>query len=182
MIEELSSLTKIPDGPIPISSNGRGPIPTGIIVGEFVIHEIHRTDSYSKYIFPAFVDRGLEFIKKYESDTDPLWLQQLLYNAFQHDLESVKLLCAVDSKNNIVAHLIAHVDQYGTRGGVGFICQAEKDLTQPEIMEEGFKILIAWKNKLKLNGLMHFALNEKVARVFQLNYGFKTHRIVQVRE
>lgn len=167
---------------IPVSLNGKAPTPTGVQIGEFVIHEIHRTDQYSRYIFPAFVDRALEFIKKYQSETDPVWLQQLLYNAFQHDLESVKLLCAVDSKNNIVAHVIAYVDQYGTRGSVAFICQVEKDLTNPEIMDEGFKILVAWKEKHKLNGMMHFALNEKVARVFQMEYGFKTHRIIQVRE
>ena len=164
--------------------NGKNYIPASrsktVNAGPFQVKLLDREDIVSRLIFPAFVDRALEFISTFGSDSDPAWLQSFLWAVFQQRSDEGLLLAALDSQNRIVAHLIAKVDLIG-KDPWGFILQVQKDLSCPEIMQTGEKIVRAWQEKKHLKGLANMALDKKSMRIWRMKYGFMVKRYFMTR-
>ncbi len=143
---------------------------------KFSVHELNRDDKVSRETFPLFVDRALRFIERYDSDTDQEWLSNLLWTAFRIRNETVKMLVGLDEKGEIIAHLIAYVENRGRLGNVIFVLQAEKDVSPLYLSEEALQILKAWAKKLKVETIVALCVNRKVAKAFE-RYGFTEYRV-----
>lgn len=131
---------------------------------------------------PQLHIRALEFCQKYQTDTDPVWLAQLLHNNFKNSQTAnlVHILIAVDTENNISAHCINYVDTYGSLGSIAMWLQTEKDDgigidDWRQITELAQRLVKEWMVSLGIKTALAYALTPALARLDQ-RAGFRLYR------
>jgi hypothetical protein len=151
-------------------------------VGEYRVFRIVPSDPESMTFLSQLHVRALEFCEKYQSDTDPVWLAQLLYNVLRNQPHLVYVIVAVDKFNEIAAHAIVFVDSYGALGAVAMWLQTEKngDLGLEDwsaINDLALRLVKEWMVSLKIKTALSYALTPALARLDQ-RAGFRTYRTI----
>ena len=176
---EKSGPSKVSQAPPTLEatpSNGKQPsLMTGYQIGEYVLIELSRADSYSNWLFSAFVDRAIEFIRRYGADTDPIWLRNQLESAYGTNY--LHLLAAVDSDNTIVAHTVSYYQNYPGLGNTALILQDEQSVDESRLQTVGMDLIKDWAKRLGLKIILSEAMTRSRARLFQ-KLGFHEHRIM----
>ncbi len=149
-------------------------------IGEYRVFRIVPADPESMTFLSQLHVRALQFCEKYQSDTDPVWLAQLLYNVLKNQPHLVYVIVAVDELGGIVAHAIVFVDSYGALGAVAMWLQTEKDMEVgledwSAIGDLSLRLVKEWMVSLKIKTALSYALTPALARLDQ-RVGFKVYR------
>ena len=133
---------------------------------------------------PKLHVRALEFLEKYGSETDPLFISRLLYETFKNPQTQnlVLALIAVNVNDSIVAHSLNYVDTFGRLGPVAIQLQTEKDCgvdpaSAISIHDTGLKLIEGWTRSLGLKTIIAYALSPAIARLDKRD-GFAMYRIM----
>jgi len=169
------------------SGNGVEPIPVPIghyptenyQIGDYSLVDIYRGDWVSNQIFRPFHDRCLEFVTRYNYETDVQWLSNGLVQAFHQSNPYWKMLVALDRSGKIRAHVIAYTEKYQALGNVAFILQLEKDsgVNMPGVFKAGMVLFDEWVRRLRLPDMLVVTNDEAHARLFK-KWGFKSFRVI----
>lgn len=155
--------------------------PPGVQPGvALFLKKLDRDDSFSRDIFPEFVDRAVKFISLYDAPTDPGALQQFLFSVFHSRTDDALLLAAIDKTNHIAAHMIARVDHIGS-DPYAFVLQVEKLFSAPELTLQGNRALSEWAERKGLKGIAGMMINEKIMRLRRIE-GFKLRGYLMTRD
>lgn len=138
-------------------------------------------DPLGKKLFPAFVDRCIEFIDVHNSDSDPIWMGSLLYNNFYQQTNYIHCLVAVDDKQKLKAHSFSFVENTHKLGLHIHILQIWKSEGGPEIIEKGLELIEEWMRELKLKTVTYNADDLAKLRLYE-RFGFKLYRVVGKKE
>ncbi len=161
-------------------ANGNGVHPTeNYQIGDYSLVDIYRGDWVSNQIFRPFHDRCLNFVTKYNYETDVQWLSNGLVQAFHQSNPYWKMLVALDKQGKIVGHTISYTETYQALGNVAFILQWEMDrgVREPRLARMGMKLVDEWVRRLRLPDILVVTNNEAHARLFRF-YGFKNFRLI----
>ena len=113
-------------------------------IGEYTLVDMYRGDWVSNQIFRPFHDRALNFVTKYNYETDVQWLSNGLVQAFHQSNPYWKMLVALDKQGKIVGHTIAYTETYQAIGNVAFLLQWEMDrgVREPRLARTGMKLIL----------------------------------------
>ncbi len=153
-------------------------------IGEYRVFRIVPSDPESMTFLSQLHVRSLEFCDKYQSDTDPVWLAQLLFNNFKNPQTAnlVHLLVATDVSEEIVGHSIAFTENYGKLGAVATLLQWEYDRELPEgargkIHGLGLSLVKEWAKSLGIKTLIAYVIRAAMARMIEVD-NFYQYRVV----
>ena len=139
--------------------------------------QLKSTDTYSRKLFLKFVQRAIEFIGRYNSDTDPIWLMQLLASNFYQGTNLIHLLVAIDAKGEIVAHNLTYVESRHMLGNVAVLLQLEKDIKDDSsITDLGMELVKTWARSLGIKTILNESATRSRARLWR-KYNFREYRI-----
>ena len=65
-------------------------------VGPYQVLRLLPADPYTRKLFPKFVDRCIGFVERTGSDTDEIWLGNLLYSNFFQATNYIHCLVVID--------------------------------------------------------------------------------------
>jgi len=150
-------------------------------VGDYSIIELKNTEDLPRRLFRRFIDRSMDFIEEYGAHIDPVWLGQLLYNAFAVKSPHVLMLIAYDKEETIVAHITVYPEIYPKLGWVGHILQLEKDVNEPEIMQVGLKLIQEWAKNIGIKTLVNSTESKAHTKLFQ-SFGFSNFRYIMRKD
>jgi len=150
-------------------------------VGAFRVFRITPNDPESFVYLPQLVIRALQFIEKYEAETDPVWLTQLLYNNLRQNPQLVFILVAVDGEQ-IVAHSISYVDTFQKLGAVAIHIQMEFNRSvlaedKNKIRQLGRTLMEDWTRSLKLKTILAYTTDDIRARLHRRD-GYRPFRVM----
>lgn len=152
--------------------------------GEYRVFRITPSDPESFKFLPKLHVRALEFVERYGSETDPVWLAQLLHNNFKNpQTESlVHILIAVDAAEKIAAHMISYVESYGKLGAVAMLLQLEIDkpvdaAARRQMHNLSFNLMKEWARGLKLKTVLAYIIRPAMARLVEVD-NFYQYRVV----
>jgi hypothetical protein len=138
---------------------------------------LRSSDARSWWLFPAAVLRVSEFVRKYDSDADPLLMVAQLKQAFIHPRPAAHLMVLLED-NVIVGHLLVIVETwFGT--DFATIVQLEIDRPVPRAMARDTMAFIEdWAKEMGCKFIQCMARNEQVARAFKIFHGFERTRVM----
>ena len=152
--------------------------------GAYTVLRITPSDPESFAFLPKLHVRALEFCEKYGSETDPVWLAQLLFNNFKNPQTAnlVHILIALDAADNIVAHMISYVENYGKLGAVAMLLQLEvdksvDDQSRKQMHGRAFSLMKEWARDLKLRTVLAYVIRPAMARLVEVD-NFYQYRVV----
>lgn len=157
-------------------------------VGPYRVFRLTMADPESMRYLSKLVIRALSFIDKYEAETDPVWLTQLLYNSLRNpqSANSVHALIAVNPTDEIVAHSIAYLDNFQKLGTVAVYLQFE--LSAPiesnhrnEIRQLGRELMEEWCRSVHVKTILAYTTDEATTRLHGRD-GYKPFRIMLKKE
>lgn len=134
------------------------------------------SDPTHRKLFPKAVNRAIEFIDRLHSNTDPIWLGNLLYSNFYQATNLVQVLVALNGDNEIVAHSVAYVESRPRLGNVVILGQIEKDENGPDIIKLGFELIKSWSLSLGIKILLNESDCRAKARLWS-QYNWYEYRI-----
>ena len=163
---------------VPQPTNGT-PRTENYQIGDYTLVDMYRGDWISNQIFRPFHDRALDFVTKYNYETDVTWLSNGLVQAFHQSNPYWKMLVALDKQGKIVAHVIGYTETYQALGNVAFILQLEKNkgVQLPGVFKAGMNLFNEWVRRLRLPDMLVVTNDEAHARLFR-KYGFKNFRLI----
>ncbi len=142
------------------------------------------SDPESFAFLPKLHIRALEFIDKHGSESDPVWIAQLLHNNFKNPqtADLVHILIAVDQSRNITAHMISYVENYGKLGPVAMLLQLEVDKSvglnaRKSMHNLAFNLMKEWAKNLKLQTVLAYIIKPSMARLVEVD-NFYQYRVV----
>lgn len=145
-------------------------------VGEYRVFRVDPNDEYSSKFIHRVVIRALEFLDRFEVETDPLWLTQIIYNTFRQRPHLICICIAVNDKEEIVAHSIALVDQ-NKDGPICNVQQMVSEARDSEVVKKGMEITGEWARSLKLKYATATTISDAITR-YDKRYGFKPWRTI----
>ena len=146
--------------------------------GAYTVLRVRADDSFTRRLIPKIIERALGFIERTDCETDPVWLGQLLYNGFATNSNLIHVLCALDSKENIIAHSVSYIETIQGVGNVATILQVEKSVRDgAEITDLGIKLVCEWAKSLGVKIVRNWTSTDSRTRRFE-KYGFTKHRNV----
>lgn len=163
---------------VPIPPNGKADqVVYAKTVGDFQLFRLRPQDPFTRKLFPAFVQRCLDFTESMNGDTDPVWLGATLYSNFYQGTNFIHCLVAINEKSEIRAHAFSYVDQSDKLGHYINILQVWKSEGGPEILEEGLREIEEWAKELSIKTIINTADTLSRSRLYE-RYGFRTFRIL----
>ena len=153
--------------PVPIET----PAPSA-----YTIIRLVPTDPTHRDLFPKVVDRAIGFIDRLTSNTDKIWLGNLLCSNFYQATNLVQVLVALDGDNKIVAHSVAYIESRPRLGNVVILGQIEKDEGGPDIIKLGFELIKAWSLSLGIKIILNESDCRAKARLWS-RHGWYEYRI-----
>jgi hypothetical protein len=147
-------------------------------VGAYTVMRVKADEPFTRKMIPEVVARAISFVETNGSETDVVWLGQLLYSGFFVNSNLIHVLVALDSKERIRAHSISYIEQIQGVGNVATILQAEKDIRGAvEITDLGIQLVSEWAKSLGVKIIRNWTATDSRTRLFE-KYGFKKHRNV----
>lgn len=141
---------------------------------------VEKSNPMAWVLMPVLMTRIQDFIKRYESDSDPKLACQTLIQHFVSDTPGVVALLALDG-TKIVGHCVASTEIWDGRTTL-VVTQFETDLPLPvAFTAAALGWLERWAAANRCEFLQCLTANEKLARLFQTRYGF-SKRMVLMRK
>ena len=145
---------------------------------------MHVTQAETHDLLREVLERVVTFTVSQESDADPNRLYSELSSAYFQPNPTMRMWVGVDDDGKVIAHLIATIDdyfggkfvtihQYWKDGGVEKLPSEEK--------KQFIEILKEFGRPFGCKDVRAHAINEKVAQVFETDYGFTRSERVMLK-
>ena len=167
---------------IPIPPNGKADL---VVyekpVGDLRLIRLLPNDPFTRKLFPAFVERCIDFLEVANSDADEIWLGALLYNNFNQATNYIHCLVALNNKDEIRAHAFSYLENNQKLGIHVHVLQIWKSEGSSEIIDEGMKAIEDYARETKCKTITYSADSVAKLRLYQ-KYGFSLHRVLGKKE
>ena len=149
--------------------------------GALTVIRLVPTDPTHRKLFPEVVERCMKFIDLVHSDTDKIWLGNLLYSNFFQNTNLVQLLIATNAAGEIVAHNLSYVESRHSLGNVAVLLQLQKDEGDQSITDIGMRLCEEWARSLGIKTILNESATRSRARLWH-RYGFAEYRITSRKD
>lgn len=150
-------------------------------VGKYRIIRLLPNDPFSRELLPKVYARAVEFIDRFGSQTDKVWLGQLLFANFYAQNNFIHVLVLLDDSSAIMAHSISYIEKHESLGNYCHILQVWKDVGDNEILDVGLPMIDEWARSLGISIVMANCADTPHERLYEQK-GFKRWRVTVKRE
>lgn len=134
------------------------------------------SDPTHRKLFPKVVMRAIEFIDALESDTDPIWLMNLMTSHFFQGNNTVHIVAGQDAAGKLIGHSVSFVEHRHMLGNVIVLLQLQKDEGSSDLLAAGMRLIREWATTINVKTIFNQSKDRARSRLWS-RYGFYEYRI-----